>query len=157
MSKLTLAALLVLAAGACRGPRDTVPSADDAAEILGVLARQQSAWNAGDVEAFMSEGYLRSEELTFFSGGNVTRGFEPVLERYRRRYLSEGRAMGTLAFDDLAVIAASGDLAVATGRWRLDLPVEGPLGGLFTLAFVRAPDGWRIRHDHTSADEAPAE
>src|ERR1700758_2001508 len=53
-----------------------------------VLEKQQDAWNRHDLEAFMS-GYWNSPQLTFFSGANVTTGWQATLERYRKRYQSE--------------------------------------------------------------------
>ena len=58
------------------------PSAEDA--VRAVLAAQQTAWNAGDVEAFMS-GY-ESSDATTFVGATITRGYRQVLDNYRRRY-----------------------------------------------------------------------
>jgi ketosteroid isomerase-like protein len=40
------------------------------------------------------------------------------------------------------------------GRWHLERAKDsrGPAGGMFTLILRRFPQGWRIVHDHTSAD-----
>jgi beta-aspartyl-peptidase (threonine type) len=38
------------------------------------------------------------------------------------------------------------------GRWHLKRAKDAP-GGVFTLVFQHFPEGWRIVHDHTSADE----
>ena len=113
-----------------------------------VLDAQVAAWNKGDLDEFMA-GYWRSPDLTFFAGGNVTRGWEATLERYRKRYRSEGKEMGRLAFRDLDITVLGPDSAVVRGRWQLELKSEKP-GGLFTLLFRKRPEGWRIVHDHTS-------
>ena len=60
------------------------------AEARTLLQNQQDAWNRHDLEAFMS-GYWKSDDLTFFSGGNVTRGWQPTLDRYRQHYQSQAR------------------------------------------------------------------
>jgi beta-aspartyl-peptidase (threonine type) len=79
-------------------------------------------------------------------------------ERYRRRYQAEGRAMGRLAFSGLDIEPLGPEAVLARGRWRLTMPDGTAPGGLFTVIFRRFPDGWKIVHDHTSADEAmPAE
>ena len=62
-----------------------------------VLRTQQNAWNRHDLEGFMA-GYWKSDELTFFSGANVTRGWQATLDRYRRHYQSPGTEMGKLEF-----------------------------------------------------------
>lgn len=122
-----------------------------ALEIAHVLRTQASAWNTGDIETFMS-AYWRSPQLTFVSGGNVTRGWEPTLEGYRQRYPTRA-AMGRLTFDQIEVRELARDAALVLGRWRLDreLP-EQPVGGRFTLLFRRLEGKWVIVYDHTSKD-----
>jgi beta-aspartyl-peptidase (threonine type) len=123
------------------------PSAEDA--IRQVLDAQVAAWNRGDLEAFMA-GYWASPELSFFSAGNRTQGWEATLERYRKRYQSEGQEMGRLTFSELKVDVLGPDSALVRGRWQLVRSKDRP-GGLFTLIFRRFPEGWRIVHDHTSS------
>ena len=118
--------------------------------IRGVLARQADAWNRGDLDGFMA-GYLNSPELTFRSGGTVTRGYDETLARYRKRYQTVGAEMGKLTFDDV-VVHRSGDTAIVTGRWTLDRTADTPTG-LFTLRMELTADGWKIVDDHTSAVE----
>lgn len=117
--------------------------------IRAVLAEQQSAWNRGDVETFM-RGYWNSPDLTFAGSSGVTRGWEPVMERYRRNY-PDVAAMGHLDFSELEIHLLGNDAALVLGRWHLKRANDEP-GGFFTLVFQRFPEGWRIIHDHTSAD-----
>jgi beta-aspartyl-peptidase (threonine type) len=124
--------------------------ASDAQAIESVCWNQQAAWNRGDVEGFMRAGYWPSEDLTFFSGGEVTRGYDTVLARYKRRYQSEGAEMGQLTFSDLETERLGADHAILRGHWLLDFAEREDVGGLFTLVLRRTPEGWRIVHDHTS-------
>ena len=62
-----------------------------------MLDTQVEAWNRGDLEGFMA-GYWHSPELTFFSNGSETRGWQETLDRYKKRYQGEGHAMGQLDF-----------------------------------------------------------
>jgi len=50
-----------------------------AVEITKVMTDQSTAWNKGDIDGFMA-GYWKSEKLTFISGTEVTRGWQPTLE-----------------------------------------------------------------------------
>jgi ketosteroid isomerase-like protein len=125
-------------------------SADAAIRI--VLSDQQAAWNRGDVETFM-KGYWNSPELTFAGSSGVTRGWEPVMARYRKNY-PDAAAMGHLDFSEIEVRALGGEAAMVVGRWHLQR-TAGEAGGVFTLVFQRFPEGWRIIHDHTSADAKP--
>ena len=123
----------------------------DLAAIRGVLEQQQAAWNRHDLEAFMA-GYWNSPDLTFFSGAKITSGWQATLERYHKTYQSEGKEMGTLDFSDLRVLALGPDGALVRGAWRLTLSDGKTPHGLFTLVFRRMPGGWKIVHDHTSAE-----
>jgi ketosteroid isomerase-like protein len=139
---------LALVAGTARGADAAAPIAAASAEILQILQRQADAWNRGDLDAFMST-YAPTPELRFASGGSVTYGWQPTLERYRQRY-PDRAAMGSLAFRDLTVTALSPDAALVFGRWQLTRAADAP-HGLFTLLVRRTPAGWRIFADHTSA------
>ncbi len=122
------------------------------AQIRAVLDAQVKAWNEGKLEEFM-QGYWRSAELTFFSGGSKLAGWEATLERYRKTYQAEGREMGKLTFSELDIQLLGPGSAVVRGRWRLELSDGKERGGLYTLIFRRFKDGWKIVHDHTSANQ----
>jgi ketosteroid isomerase-like protein len=121
-------------------------------DVRTVLAAQVEAWNRGDLDGFMA-GYWDSEALTFYSGGTVTQGWQPTLDRYRKRYQADGKEMGTLTFDDLTVLVYQGQ-PTARGRWKVVTSKE-TFEGLFTLLFRWHDGRWVIVHDHTSAAESP--
>jgi len=122
--------------------------ADDATDIKKLLDEQMVAWNKGDLVGFM-KGYWNSKELTFVSGKDVTRGWEPTLERYKKRYQAEGKEMGKLAFSDVEVQVLAPGVALVTGKWELTLSKE-TVGGRYSLILKKLDEGWRIVHDHTS-------
>jgi hypothetical protein len=122
------------------------------AEIEFVCRNQEAAWNRGDLEGFMNAGYMHSDKLTFYSGGNVTRGFDAMLEHYKQSYQAEGKEMGQLTFSDFDPLPLDNAHAVMRGRWRLHFEKQEEVGGLFTLVFVHTTEGWFIVHDHTSVD-----
>ncbi len=126
------------------------PRSDAASEIENVLQAQQEAWNRGDIDAFMN-GYWRSEETVFVSGDEVTRGWQKVLDRYKKKY-SDRAKMGTLTFSHLEITPLGNDSVVALGSWKLKRANDQP-HGRFTLILRHFPEGWRIVHDHTSAAE----
>ena len=148
---------LFIIAGLClcltgRSSAQEPPGTAAKQQIEQVLADQARAWNTGDIDHFM-DGYARTPDLRFATGGTVTRGWQETLDRYRQRY-PDRAAMGTLAFSELDTTVLSPDAAVVFGRWRLKT-VKGEPNGLFTLLFRRTEAGWRIVADHTSA--APPE
>ena len=122
-------------------------SAQSIAAIKAVMDAQRDAWNRGDVEGYM-DGYERSEKTVFVSGDNVTRGWQTVLERYKKSYDTREK-MGVLTFSDLEINVLSNDSAVVLGSWSLKRANDQP-HGKFTLIFRRTSKGWRIVHDHTS-------
>jgi uncharacterized protein (TIGR02246 family) len=120
--------------------------------IRQVLDRQVAAWNRQDLQTFM-QGYWHSPQLTFFSGATVYRGWDNALQRYRKAYQSEGRQMGKLQFSDLQIEALSPSAALVRGAFHLTMPGGKERHGIFTLVFRKFPQGWRIIHDHTCAEE----
>ncbi len=120
-------------------------------EIRDVLDKQVEAWNRRDLEGFM-QGYWDSPDLTFYSGGTTTSGWKQTIERYKMRYQSEGREMGTLTFSDLKIEVLGPKSAFVRGRWNLKM-TNGEAGGLFTLIFRKMAGGWKIVHDHTSSTQ----
>jgi len=155
MRSNTLSRALVLIALVTPLPAKTqtsaMPNKHDAkiiAAVRAVLEAQREAWNRGDIEAYM-DGYARSDETVFVSGDNITRGWQTVLDRYKKVYNSREK-MGTLTFSDLEITLLSNDAAVCLGRWHLQRANDQP-HGRFTLILRRTKNGWRIVHDHTSS------
>jgi ketosteroid isomerase-like protein len=120
----------------------------DRAVIQEVLKAQQSAWNRGDVDAFVA-GYWQSPELTFSGSNGVSRGWDGVLARYKKNY-PDRATMGVLDFSELEFRFLGRDAALVLGKWHLKRE-KGDVGGVFTLVWQRFPEGWKIIHDHTSA------
>ena len=119
------------------------------ADLRKILDSQTAAWNRGDLVAFM-QGYWHSPDVTFFSGDTITKGWEPTLERYRKKYQSAGKDMGQLSFSDEKIDMVGSNTAVVTARWHLQMTDGKTLEGLTTLLCKRLPEGWRIVHDHSS-------
>jgi beta-aspartyl-peptidase (threonine type) len=130
--------------------------ADDDKDIRAVLEAQVVAWNKGDLDGFMA-GYWNSEKLSFISGGTITSGWKATKERYEKRYKGEGKEMGKLTFSELHVEVLSPTAAMLRGQFEVAFEKEKDekkklARGRFTLILKKFPDGWKITHDHTSAD-----
>jgi ketosteroid isomerase-like protein len=149
LERLIVTALAAgLTGGALSATAEISPgSPTDDAEIRAVMSAQTTAWNRGDIDGFMN-GYARSGAIEFISGDKLTRGWQTVRDRYKKKYDSSEK-MGTLHFSELKITPLSADTALVIGRWRLDLKNDKP-HGRFTLLFRRTPEGWRIVHDHSS-------
>ena len=123
-----------------------------ARDVRAVLDQQVADWNKGDLDGFLA-GYWNSPKVVFMSGGQRFDGYEAMRDRYRRRYKAEGRAMGQLAFSELEIEALGPESVFARGRFNLTMPDGSKPTGLFTIILRKFPDGWKIVHDHTSAEE----
>jgi len=145
---LALLLAIAVALPGCRAePRADRPTAEDEAEIRAVIERQKQAWNQGDIETFM-QGYHRSPDLLFTSGGKIRRGFDETLARYQEKYVTGG-AMGHLEFTEVELQPVGAVGAVALGHWKLtETPEAGE--GVFTLVLTKVEGRWGIVHDHTS-------
>lgn len=118
-------------------------------EIAVVLDDQVAAWNRGDLDGFMA-GYWKSDELTFETTSGVTKGWQAVFERYRKRYATREQ-MGTLRFRDLVISRTGPDSAEASGRWEVRA-TDGRSSGHFYLTMRQIDGAWVIVKDRTTSD-----
>ncbi|AWM38784.1 hypothetical protein GobsT_30150 [Gemmata obscuriglobus] len=153
---LLIGAGTALVTAVARATGASTPASDEK-DIRAVLEAQAVAWNKGDLDGFMA-GYWNDEKLTFISGGDITGGWKKTKERYEKRYQAEGKEMGKLTFSELHVEAFSPNAAMVRGKFELVFEKEKDekkktASGRFTVLLRKLPDGWKIVHDHTSADE----
>ncbi len=141
--------LASLFAAACAFSQTAAQQGHPERDLKAVLQQQRAAWNRGDLEAFM-QTYAKSPDLTFFSGDTIIRGWQPTLERYRKRYQSRGEQMGQLNFSDFEMKMLGPDGAMVTARWHLIMPDGKKREGLTTIVCIRTSAGWKIIHDHSS-------
>ena len=144
---LVAGAFIFFAQGASSAQSNKPGTASEAA-IRAVLDAQRDAWNRGDIEGYM-DGYDRSPDTVFVSGDRINRGWQAVLDRYKKSYDSREK-MGALTFSELEITVLSKDAALVLGRWRLKRATDEP-HGTFTLLFRKSKAGWRIVHDHSSS------
>lgn len=143
------ATLLLMLSAACSATE--TPAPDAVTDVRAVWTAQVEAWNRSDLDGFMA-GYWKSPDLVFFSNGTETRGWQATLDRYRLRYQAEGRRMGALDFPKLDMVTLGPDAAMARGQWRLKTPEGKESSGMTSVIFRKLPEGWRIVHDHSSAE-----
>ncbi|MEM7233807.1 MAG: nuclear transport factor 2 family protein [Planctomycetota bacterium] len=123
-------------------------------DVTAVLKRQQAAWNAGNIDAFVSD-YQQSPNLTFSTTHGTERGYDEVLARYRRRY-TDRATMGELTFSGLEIRVLGDQAALVLGTWKLNRD-KGDISGVFSVVFQEIDGHWKIVHDHTSQFEADSE
>jgi len=143
------AACFVLSA--CAGMPAALSAEERAVEVATITAlldAQDAAWNRGDIAGFMA-GYWPSPDLRFASGGEVVRGFDETLARYKMRYPGK-EGMGELQTDGYEIDILPPDAAVAHGRWRVTRGAE-TLSGLYTLVLRKRGASWYIVSDTTTS------
>ena len=146
MKKLAFSFLLILLGLNIVLAQSEKQKAKIRADITKVMTDQATAWNNGDIDGFM-QGYWKSPDLVFVSS-EVTRGWQPTLDRYKKNYDSRAK-MGTLTFSELEIDVFSKNAAKVLGSWSLAREKDNP-HGKFTLIFKKFKDGWKIVQDHTS-------
>ena len=119
----------------------------DETEVRNVLAKQNAAWNRGDVEAFMV-GYWENDSLMFIGKSGVTYGYRNTLANYRKNY-PDTTVMGKLTFTLIQVKQLSPDYFHVTGKYYLTRTI-GDASGHFTLMFRKINGKWVIISDHSS-------
>jgi len=153
--RLILVLLVGVWSWAQPGVKAASPSTDKEA-IRAAIDEQVTAWNHGDIPAFMAS-YEDSPETTFVGTASVNKGFAPILERYKKSYANKDQ-MGTLTFSDLDIrllpsSSSAPEYALVTGRFHLDRTTKGTAtkdDGIFSLVWHKKAGKWKIVLDHTS-------
>jgi ketosteroid isomerase-like protein len=119
----------------------------DTKSIKAILDNQISAWNKGNLDAFMV-GYLNSDSLVFIGKSGPTYGYNNTLLNYKKNYPDTSQ-MGKLRFDIVSLKPLNTNHYFVIGKWHLTRSV-GNLNGVFTLVFRKTKEGWKIIADHSS-------
>ena len=147
-----LATLLALAACApqTRAPAPLTAAAISATrtEIAATFAHGARAWNAGDLDNFLSD-YEPDSGTTYVGRRAVLHGIPQIRDVYASRF-APGAQRDSLHFEGLEVDVLAPDLANAIAWYVLmrgdSVAARGP-----TSLLMRKRDGrWRIVHDHSS-------
>ena len=117
------------------------------AEVRNLLAKQNAAWNRGDVDAFMV-GYWENDSLMFIGKSGVTYGYKNTLANYKKNY-PDTTVMGKLTFTLIQVKQLSPEYFHVTGKYYLTRTI-GDASGHFTLVFRKINGNWVIISDHSS-------
>jgi ketosteroid isomerase-like protein len=140
MRSLVLAIMLVSSIQAFSQSKDEKAVRD-------VLARQNEAWNRGDIEGFMN-GYWKNDSLMFVGKSGVTYGWTSTLNNYKKGY-PDTAAMGKLYFTIIRVKKLSKNYQFVVGKWYLKRSI-GDVSGHFNLLFEKINGEWVIITDHSS-------
>ncbi len=127
--------------------RSFAQSDKDIQAIKKVLSQQETAWNEGNLAAFM-EGYWHSDSLSFVGKSGINYGWQKTLDNYKKSY-PDKTAMGILHFDLLKIAKIDKKHVYIIGKWHLKREI-GDIGGHFTLLWQKIGGKWVIVSDHSS-------
>lgn len=118
--------------------------------MVKVLVAQERAWNAGDIDGYLS-GYKHSPETLFLGANSVTQGYDSIAQHYRESYSSKEK-MGTLSFENLVPHVIDATHGYLTGSFHLERSRKngGNADGVFSLILEKGDTGWKIILDHTT-------
>jgi len=119
----------------------------DESEVRNLLAKQNAAWNRGDIDAFMV-GYWENDSLMFIGKSGVTYGYKNTLANYKKNY-PDTAIMGKLTFTLIQVKQLSPEYFHVTGKYYLTRTI-GDASGHFTLLFRKINGKWVVISDHSS-------
>ena len=119
----------------------------DESEVRNLLAKQNAAWNRGDIDAFMV-GYWENDSLMFIGKSGVTYGYKNTLANYKKNY-PDTTVMGKLTFTLIQVKQLSPEYFHVTGKYYLTRTI-GDASGHFTLMFRKINGKWVVISDHSS-------
>ena len=115
--------------------------------IKQLMSNQETAWNKGNIEAFM-QGYLATDSLLFVGSKGVRYGWESTLQHYKRGY-PDTASMGKLHFENLEFKRLSNEYYFVLGKWHLTRSIENA-DGYYTLVLRKIKGSWYIVADHSS-------
>jgi len=139
-------------ATACAPARDETAAVDPAALYAAadtLLTESAVAWNAGDLEGFL-DWYRRGPTTTYIGSSGLLHGWDAIRARYAPTF-EPGAARDSLRFADLETRPLGPGLGLATARYVLFEGDSVTSEGVFTLVLEQTAEGWRIVHDHSSA------
>jgi uncharacterized protein (TIGR02246 family) len=116
----------------------------EAAELLEHGAR---VWNAGDLDAFVSD-YVA--DATFVTSGGLVRGMAEIRQRYATRYFAPGAVRDSLSFRLLDVELLAPRVAHLVATYVLTRGDSVTSTGPTSLVLKKVGGRWRIAHDHSS-------
>jgi uncharacterized protein (TIGR02246 family) len=147
LAPILLGLTLAAAAGCRPQPAET---GDLLTEVSALLTQSAVAWNAGDLDAFVSD-YARDSLTTFVSAGRPQYGFDWIRSNYAPAFAA-GAQRDSLRFENITARSLGRAHALATARFVLFRGDSVTASGPFTLVLTRTDGRWLIIHDHTSSD-----
>jgi ketosteroid isomerase-like protein len=127
-------------------PNRSLSKPDQVTDVKAALDIQVAAWNAGDLEKAMTF-YWNSPEMIWISRSGVEKGYQPVLEGYRKDFADRTK-MGVYAYEPLHIEALSKTSVYYVFRWKIELNGKKLMGGVSSQIWKRIKGRWLITSEH---------
>jgi uncharacterized protein (TIGR02246 family) len=122
----------------------THPQAQRAA--LALLEHGAAAWNAGDLDAFVSD---YTDSATFVTSRGLVAGRDRIRALYAPRF-APGTTRDTLRFEDVVAWPVGAGAIHVVAWYVLERGGRVTSRGPTSLVLRREGGRWRIAHDHSS-------
>jgi uncharacterized protein (TIGR02246 family) len=123
---------------------------DTAESIRARFEQAATAWNRGDLDAYLTS-YWDSEETLWISRGTIIRGITAIRSTCKSLYASP-ETMGKFEIQDLQINVLTESDALVIGTWLLTVQ-EPARNGVFTVLMKRLGGEWVVVMDHTSSSD----
>ena len=121
---------------------------DPLTEVKSALQNQVAAWNAGDLEKAMGF-YWNSPEMLWISKQGIQKGYQPVLEGYRKDFADKSK-MGVYSYESLFIDRLSTTSVYYVFKWKIELNGKRLMGGISSQIWKPIGGRWVITSEHAS-------
>lgn len=117
-------------------------------DVTKVVLAQESAWNKGDLEAYLSH-YKNAKDTEAVLNGPI-RGLDNIRAAYHTSFPNR-ETMGTLEQREVEVRELGPEFAMATGKYHLGRSKKngGDAEGGFLEIFQKTAEGWQLIFSQT--------
>ena len=119
----------------------------DATDIKTVLNSTAEGWNANDLSKYLAAYVPEAEEMT---ANGPKGGVGHIEQTMKSGFWKGGTPEQKLRFESVKVTLLGKKNALVTGRYVLTGGGKPDTTGWFTTVWVKAKQGWRMMHDHSS-------
>ena len=150
LCRLLFAAALIAAAAPAQAqaPDQLYTASRLQLDVTKVLLQQESAWNKGDLDSYLSH-YKDAADTQAILAGPV-HGLQNIRSAYHLSF-SNKESMGQLQQTEIEVRALGEDHALVTGHYHLQRPRKngGDTDGLFVEVLEKTKAGWQVVFSET--------
>ena len=120
------------------------------ASVSAMLEASAGGWNDGDLDAFLAI-YAESSTTSLVTPGGLVEGLDRIREWYGPAF-QPGARRDSMRVEELDIRQLPPLIGVVTGRRVFREDHMDNRSDWFTMVVRRVGDGWRVIHEHPSAE-----